>query len=69
MLGQNIGLGLWKFLQSVIAALVGVQSQNKRQQDFAGDNLLRVIGISLVAAVVLILVILMMVNMALPDPS
>jgi hypothetical protein len=69
MIRQCIGLGLWKFLQSVIAALAGVQSQKKHQQDFAGDNLLRIIGICFGAAVVLILVVLVMVNMALPDPS
>ncbi|HBD23893.1 MAG TPA: hypothetical protein DC023_05620 [Oceanospirillaceae bacterium] len=69
MTRQFIGLGLWKFLQSVISVLAGVQSQNKRQQDFAGDNLLRIISTCLGGAVVLILVVLVMVNMALPDPS
>ena len=67
MIKPIVGLGVWKFLQSILAALGGVQSQKKRQQDFAEDNLLRFIAICFAAAVVLILVVLVMVNMALPE--
>ena len=59
--------GIWKFLQSMLAALGGVQSQKELEQDFAEDNLLRIISVCFVAAVVLILVVLVMVNIAMPD--
>ncbi len=55
-----------KFLQSVLAALVGVQSQKKQEEDFQGDRLERMVLISLAAAGLLILVVLLMVNIALP---
>lgn len=67
MIKHYVGLGVWKFLRSVLAALGGVQSQKQRQQDFAEDNLARIITICFVGAVVLILVVLVMVNMALTD--
>jgi len=67
MIKHYVGLGIWKFLRSVLAALVGVQSQKQRQQDFAEDNLARIIAICFVGAAVLIFVVLVTVNMALPE--
>jgi hypothetical protein len=67
MIKHNAKLAIWEFLQSILAALGGVQSEKKRQQDFVDDNLLRIISVCFVAAVVLVLIVLVMVNIAMPE--
>ncbi len=58
--------GVLSYLQSVLAAFVGVQSEAKRQEDFADDSLFRIIAIAFGSAVVFILVVWLMVSIALP---
>lgn len=63
----SVWRALLSFLQSVLAALIGVQSQRKREQDFRDDGLGRILLVAFVAAVLLLFVVSIMVNMALPE--
>ncbi|MCP4789830.1 MAG: DUF2970 domain-containing protein [Gammaproteobacteria bacterium] len=57
---------LLSFVQSVLAALVGVQSKEKQESDFSEGGLERMLAITFVCAIVFVLIVLFMVNLALP---
>lgn len=63
--------GVWSricsFIQSVLAALFGVQSARKREQDFEEGGLERMIWVAFSALIVFVIIILTMVSLALPE--
>ena len=54
--------GLFSVFQSVIAAMFGVQSEEKRQQDFAGGNPINYIVVGIVMVIIFILTLVAIVN-------
>ncbi|HXF09063.1 MAG TPA: DUF2970 domain-containing protein [Candidatus Acidoferrales bacterium] len=50
-------MGLWQVVGSVLAALVGVQSEKNRQRDFTSGSPFAFIAIGAVATLILILLI------------
>ena len=62
----NKARGILSYLQSVLAMFVGVQTEAKRQEDFADDSLFGIVAIAFGSAVVFILVVWIMVSIALP---
>lgn len=59
--------GFFSVLQSVLAAMFGVQSDKKRQQDFEKGNAGEYIFIGIIMVVVFILTIMWIVNSAIDD--
>jgi hypothetical protein len=59
--------GFFSVLQSVIAAMFGVQSDSKRQQDFEKGNAAEYIVVGIIMVVVFILTIMWVVNSAIDD--
>ncbi|HCH24728.1 MAG TPA: DUF2970 domain-containing protein [Oceanospirillaceae bacterium] len=55
------------FMQSVLAALVGVQSRDKQEKDFNEGGLERMLAIAFVTCLLVLGLVLIMVNIALPD--
>lgn len=54
------------YLQSALAAFAGIQSEAKRQEDFAEDSLSRIISVAFGSFVIFVLVVWTMVSIALP---
>jgi hypothetical protein len=55
------------YAQSVLAGLIGIQSNAKREQDLNQGGLERMIYIGLGTLVVFIIIVVSAVNIALPD--
>jgi hypothetical protein len=54
------------FMQSVLAALVGVQSRDKQEKDFTEGGLERMLAIAFITCLVVLVGVLIMVKVALP---
>ena len=57
---------LLSYLQSALAAFAGIQSESKRQEDFAENNLSRIISVAFGSLVIFVVVVWIMVSIALP---
>ena len=58
---------LLSYAQSVLAGLIGIQSNEKREQDLNEGGLERMIYIGLGTLVVFVVIVVTAVNSALPD--
>ena len=58
---------LLSYSQSVLASLVGIQSNQKREEDIEDGGLERMIYVGLGTLVVFLLIVVTAVNSALPD--
>ncbi len=59
--------GFFGVLQSVLAAMFGVQSEAKREQDFANGNPAEFIFLGIIMVILFILTIVWVVNSAIAD--
>ncbi len=59
--------GLFGVLQSVLAAMFGVQSESKREQDFEKGDAAEYIFIGIIMVIIFILTIMWVVNGAIAD--
>ena len=59
--------GLFSIIQSVLAAMFGVQSDTKREQDFEQGNISDYIFAGIIAVIIFILTIIWLVNRLIDD--
>lgn len=55
---------MWSIIQSVLAALIGVQKDRKRQQDFASEKPLRFIVAAILVTLIFVLILILVANIA-----
>ncbi|MDE0955663.1 MAG: DUF2970 domain-containing protein [Pseudomonadales bacterium] len=60
-------LKVLSFVQSVLASLVGIQSNKKREEDFNEGGLERMIYVGLGTLVLFVIIVVTAVNSALPS--
>lgn len=59
--------GLLSFFQSVLASLVGIQSNKKREEDINDGGLERMVYVGLGTLVLFVIIVVSAVNSALPS--
>ncbi|PCF97735.1 DUF2970 domain-containing protein [Vreelandella nigrificans] len=55
---------MWSIIQSVLAALIGVQKDRKRQQDFASEKPLGFIVAAILVTLIFVLILILVANIA-----